>query len=169
MPRYAMVALTTIGLLAYAGCSSPDIAAPDAATQLASVTPAGGSSNVDGKAPVIVEFSHAIMAGMDAYMLLHESNVQGPVIAGTWTWSPDRARATFVPDSPLRPGSAYAIHIGGGMTDADGQQVGFGDHGSHMGGEWASSNMMGGLGNMMGSGWRHANGTYGMVFTFTTR
>jgi hypothetical protein len=28
--------------------------------------------------------------------------------------------------------------------------------------------MMGGMSNMMGSGWQHANGTYGMVFSFTT-
>ena len=169
MPRYAMVALTTVALLASAGCSSSDIAAPDALTQLVSVTPVGGSSNVDLAAPVIVEFTHAMLAGMESYMLLHESNVQGPVIAGTWTWSPDRTRATFVPDSPLRPGSLYAIHIGGGMMDADGQGVGFGDHGSHMGGQWANGNMMGGAGDMMGAGWRHANGTYGMEFTFTTR
>jgi hypothetical protein len=41
-------------------------------------------------------------------------------------------------------------------------------------GQWATGAMMGygpapGLGGgMMGPGWRHANGTYGMVFTFTT-
>jgi hypothetical protein len=29
--------------------------------------------------------------------------------------------------------------------------------------------MMGGNGGMMGSGWAHPNGTYGMIFTFTTR
>jgi hypothetical protein len=28
--------------------------------------------------------------------------------------------------------------------------------------------MMGGSYGMMGSGWQHANGTYGMVFSFTT-
>ncbi len=169
MPRYTLVALTAFGLLANAGCSSHDITAPDAATQLASVIPAGGSWNVDVSAPVILEFTHAIMVGMENYMLLHESNVQGPIVAGTWTWSPERTRATFVPDSPLRSESRYVIHVGGGMMDADGQGIGFGDHGSHMGGQWASGSMMGGSGTMMGTGWRHANGTYGMVFTFTTR
>jgi len=37
--------------------------------------------------------------------------------------------------------------------------------GSMMGG---MSGMMGGTSNMMGAGWQHANGTYGMVFLFTT-
>jgi hypothetical protein len=37
------------------------------------------------------------------------------------------------------------------------------------GGQWATGGMMGmGDSSMMGSGWRHANGSYGMVFTFTT-
>jgi hypothetical protein len=29
--------------------------------------------------------------------------------------------------------------------------------------------MVGGNGSMMGQGWRHTNGTNGMVFAFTTR
>lgn len=29
--------------------------------------------------------------------------------------------------------------------------------------------MMGAGGTMMGPGWRHANGSYGMIFEFTTR
>ncbi len=169
MPRYALVAIIAGGLLANSGCSSPDITAPDAATQLASVAPAGGTRNIDLNTSVIVEFTHPIMSGMEAYMRLHESNVEGAIVAGTWTWSPERTRVTFIPDSPLRSRSQYALHVGGGTMDADGQEIGFGDHGSHMGGQWASGNMMGSSGDMMGSGWRHANGTYGMVFTFTTR
>jgi len=45
-----------------------------------------------------------------------------------------------------------------------------------MGGHWVTQQMlgdwgggmMGGMGSMMGPGWQHHNGTYGMVFTFTT-
>ena len=42
-----------------------------------------------------------------------------------------------------------------------------------MGGQWIMGGMMtgthGGMAwGMMGSGWHNANGSYGMVFTFTT-
>ena len=50
--------------------------------------------------------------------------------------------------------------------------VGFDRDGSGMGGQWATASMMGNgmgmAGSMMGTGWRHSNGTYGMVFSFTT-
>ena len=41
---------------------------------------------------------------------------------------------------------------------------------SDRGGRTVTAGMMGGgaMGNMMGDGWRGADGTYGMVFTFTT-
>jgi hypothetical protein len=45
--------------------------------------------------------------------------------------------------------------------------------GEQFGGQWVSGGMMGGMGSMsgsmMGNGWQHPNnGTYGMIFTFTT-
>lgn len=71
--------------------------------------------------------------------------------------------------------------MGGAMTAASGRQVGFEEHGPHMGGRMATPEMMGAgmsggtMGGgmtsgstMMGPGWRHSDGTYGMVFTFTT-
>ena len=72
----------------------------------------------------------------------------------------------------MQAGMQYTVHLGGGMRATDG---GFVDYGSCVGqhsGQWATRAMVGGGvmggGNMMGSGWRHPNGTYGMVFTFTT-
>ena len=52
-------------------------------------------------------------------------------------------------------------------------------HGAGMGGQWATESMMtggtqhgGGMGpggGMMGQGWQHpSNGSYGMLFSFTT-
>jgi hypothetical protein len=167
-----MLSLAAAVLLGAAGCSD-EIVAPDAATQLASVVPAGGAVNVDVGSVIVVEFSHPMMVGMEAYLAVHEGEVTGPVVAGIWAWSADRTRVAFQPASPLKPRTRYTIHIGGGMKDADGRMIGFGDHGGQMGGQWVSSRMMrggmmGGTNAMMGDGWRHANGTFGMVFSFTT-
>jgi hypothetical protein len=92
--------------------------------------------------------------------------------------SQDRKRLTFTPAAPLAPMTGYTVHLGGGMMDAGGTHADFGTHGSHMGGSWATSGMMGGgmmggsmgdQGYHMGQGWQHpTNGSYGMVFTFTT-
>jgi hypothetical protein len=65
------------------------------------------------------------------------------------------------------------MHLGGGMRGDHGEATDFDLHGgAHMGGEWATGAMMAGGGMMgtrhMGDGWRHENGSYGMVFSFTT-
>lgn len=141
-------------------------------TALLSVVPQGGSTGVDRFGPVVVEFDHAMMVGMQEYAALHEGNVTGPEVAGTWTLSADRSLLTFTPAAPLAPSTQYTIHLGGGMMDADGDHIDFGTHGSRMGGAWATQGMMGGGmmgGAHMGDGWQHpTNGSYGMVFSFTT-
>lgn len=145
-------------------------------TALLSVVPRGGSTDVDRFAPAVVEFDHAIMEGMEGYALLHEGDVTGPEVAGTWSLSTDRRALTFTPAGALAPSTRYTIHLGGGMMDADGEHVDFGTHGDPMGGEWAMPGMMGGgmmggaMGEQhMGEGWAHpTNGSYGMIFSFTT-
>ncbi|MBI4410056.1 MAG: Ig-like domain-containing protein [Gemmatimonadetes bacterium] len=153
-----------------------------AASELASVVPPGGATGVDPNGPIVVEFTHAVGTGMEQYVVLHEGTVTGPVVPGTWSWSADRTRLTFTPASPLQSQTRYTLHIGGGMRDADGHTVGLERHGGHMGGQWATGEMMtdgmmgggwmgGGMmadSTMMGAGWRHANGSYGMVFSFIT-
>jgi hypothetical protein len=147
------------------------------ATALLEVIPAGGETGVDPNAPITLTFDHVMH--MDMYVAFHEgADVSGPEVDGAWAWSGDRTQLTFTPASPLNPQTQYTVHIGGGMKDANGHIVNLGHHGQTMGGQWVSEQMMNDrmnhLGNMMGQddmmgeGWRHANGTYGMIFTFTT-
>ena len=58
------------------------------------------------------------------------------------------------------------------MTQA-GQPIDYATYGPAMGGQWLMGGMMGPAHSgqpwdMMGSGWRHTNGSYGMQFAFTT-
>ncbi len=172
-PARFLFALALPLLAACAGADTP--AAP--ATVLAAVVPTGGAVGVDPAGIVTVTFSHALMAGMEQYAALHQGDVTGPVVAGTWALSPDRTKLTFTPAVPLQSKTKYTIHLGGGMMDASGRPVNM-DPGQMMGGQYAGGSMMtgGGMGGgmmnggsgMMGPGWQGANGAYGMVFSFTT-
>lgn len=172
-----LLAIGSIGLVV-GGCSESNtpLEPGTAPTALLSVVPRGGSTDVDRFSQVVIEFDHAVMQGMEDYALLHEGDVTGAEVAGAWTLSIDRRALTFTPVSALAPGTRYTIHLGGGMMDADGEHVDLGTHGVHMGGAWATPGMMHGgvMGGLpgehhMGEGWEHpANGSYGMVFSFTT-
>ncbi|MBT8336510.1 MAG: Ig-like domain-containing protein [Gemmatimonadetes bacterium] len=150
-------------------------------TVLLSVVPEGGATNVDRFAPIVIEFDHELMEGMQAFALLHEGEVTGPEVDGSWALGADRRTLVFTPTAPLSPNATYTIHLGGAMKDANGRDVNLQEHGDHMGGTWASPGMMGAgpqgggtMGGAMngehtGTGWGHAtNGSYGMVFSFTT-
>ena len=147
-------------------------AAPALTARVISVVPTGDATGVDPGAPIVVTFSHPMRSGMEQYAALHEGDVRGPVVSGSWSWSTDRTVLTFTPVLPLKAQTQYTIHLGGGMRDRGGGFVDYGPCVGQYGGRWATQDMMGGGmmggGNMMGSGWRHPNGTYGMVFTFTT-
>ncbi|MDT8369856.1 MAG: Ig-like domain-containing protein [Longimicrobiales bacterium] len=175
-------ALLAIPLLfAAGGCdgeSSP-VAADFETAALLSVAPQGGATGVTPGTDVVLDFDHPLRAGMEAYVDLHEGDVTGPEVPGAWSLSADGLRLSFTPDQPLKPLTDYTVHIGGGMMSRNGQPVDFERHGFGMGGDWATSGMMsggmggGGMGGQqgyhMGEGWQHpTNGTYGMVFTFTT-
>jgi hypothetical protein len=169
-----MVATGLVILAVGAGACSENPVSPDGDTQLALVVPAGGSIGVDPGGNVTVDFSHSLMAGMEEYMVVHEGDVTGPLVPGSWSWSGNRTHAVWTPASFLKANTTYMLHLGGGMLDGEGHEVGFSQHGSGMGGQWATAAMMGNgmagsTGSMMGTGWRHADGTYGMVFRFTTR
>jgi hypothetical protein len=158
------IALLAAALLA-AACGD-DITNPAPVTRVVAIEPSGGATGVDPNAPVVITFSHAMWARMEQYAALHQGGVTGPVVAGTWTWSQDRTQLTFTPAAPLEAQTRYTLHIGGGMRDAMGNPINYEYCLSH-GGQWATQQMMGNQ-NMMGSGWRNQNGTYGMLFTFTT-
>ena len=139
---------------------------------LLSVSPAGGAIGVSATVAVRIAFDHAMGLGMDAFAALHEGDVTGPEVPGVWTFSGDRATMTFTPNEPLAPATPYVIHLGGGMLDDHGNAADLERYGIGMGGQWATGSMMMGPGDggaHMGDAWRHpGNGTYGMVFAFTT-
>jgi len=159
--------------LALGGCSEDPIA-PALTARVISVVPSGGATGVGPNAPIVVTFSHPMQPGMEQYAALHEGDVTGPVVAGAWAWSGDRATLTFTPAQLLKSQTQYRLHLGGGMRATDGGFVDWGSCVGQHGGQWATQQMMGGGGmmggdsTMMGPGWRAGNGTYGMVFTFTT-
>lgn len=164
----AAAALVTV---VAAACQNNPVDTP--LTQLAFVQPAGGATGVDPAASIAVGFDHEMMSGMEEFMALHTGTVNGPTVPGGWTWSDGHTRVTFHPAAPLMPHTRYVIHLGGGLMDAQGHMAGF-EHGAVMGGMWVSRStmgggMMGGAGTMMGPGWRHPNGSQGMMFEFTTK
>jgi len=165
--------LLTAAALPLAACGSSDTPTQANATALLAVSPVGGAIGVDPSGVVTVGFNHAVMAGMEQYAALHEGDVSGAVIAGKWALSADRTTLTFTASAPLKSRTKYNIHLGGGMSDANGKPVNM-NPGGMMGGQYATGSMMTGGGmmqgspGMMGSGWQGAGGTYGMVFRFTT-
>ena len=172
----AVGSLTLVASLACSGAATGP-ASTSAVTVLVSVTPAGGATSVAPSAPIVITFSHAMGSGMEMYVSLHEGDVTGATVLGVAMWSSDRTTLTFTPTASLKSGTAYTLHVGGGMTDADGHPIDMTAHGM-MGGQWASGSMMNGGGMMggggpmsgqeMGPGWMGSNGMYGMVFHFTT-
>ena len=141
-------------------------------TALVAVSPNGGGTSVPLGATMTMRFSGRMGAGMERYVDLHDGTSAGPVHPMICTWTADRATLACTPTSPLAPHTMYTLHIGAGMVSASGGPVSM-SPGTTMGGQWLMVAMMGGLHagqpmSMMGGGWRGANGSYGMVFTFTT-
>jgi len=169
--RYHVLLVTL--LVTLSGCSG-DPTAPLLSARVVSIVPPGGATGVDPNAPIVVTFDHAMRPGMEQSAALHQGDVRGPVVPGSWVWSEDRMTLTFTPAQPLAAQTQYTLHLGGGMRAADGGYVDYGPCANQYDGQWATQQMMGGgmMGgggdSMMASGWRHPNGTYGMVFTFTT-
>lgn len=182
MKIHTVMAFALASTLLIASACSEDATAPggEEPAVLLSVQPSPGSTDVTVGSSVVVTFDHAIAAGMEEYAALHEGDVTGPELPGTWLVSDDRTTLTFTPDEPMKPATTYVIHVGGGMMDDHGNVVDLEHHGLAMGGQWATQSMMtGGMGSgmmgggdpgqHMGGGWQHpANGSYGMVFVFTT-
>ncbi len=140
---------------------------------LVSVDPPGGATGVPVTTPISFRFSVPMMSGMEQLVDLHVGDLAGPVVPMTCGWSAQLTTLTCTPTIPLEPGTLHTVHMGGGMTDANGQYVDMWQHGAGMGGWWATGWMMGGshatdAWNHMGSGWLHPNGSFGMGFSFTT-
>ncbi|HEU5174214.1 MAG TPA: Ig-like domain-containing protein [Gemmatimonadaceae bacterium] len=164
--RTAVVALASLATMACANSTGPAEAVP----AVLAVVPASGATGVSLTAPVMVTFSHSMMPGMEANVLLHEGLLTGPVITGSAAWSTDRRTLTFTPSAALKPGTTYLLHLAPTLVAANGQGI---DHGActALGGQNVTGAMTGGgmMGSgMMGSGWEMSSGSYGMIFRFTT-
>jgi Big-like domain-containing protein len=141
-------------------------------TALVAVSPDGGATGVGPGTSMTMQFSGPMAAGMEQYVDLHDGTVAGPLHAMSCTWSADRTTLTCVPGTPLQANTMYTLHLGAGMVAAAGGTVNI-DPGTAMGGQWLRGGMMGGLHagqpmSMMGGDWRGSNGSYGMMFAFTT-
>lgn len=134
---------------------------------VAAVTPEGGATAVDPKSAVVIQFTGSMSLGTEGYVALHEGTVAGGVVSATWSWSADRTRLTLTPASPLRSLMPYTLHVGGGMRDASGHLIDL-DRCVRHGGRWATPQMMSDASSMTGPAWEHANGSYGVLFAFTT-
>jgi len=184
MKHFVSWSMTVVGLLGTMACggssqtsssmmtgaSAPSPSA--SSTVLASVMPSGNAVAVPTSTTIVMRFNHGMAAGMEKNTDLHEGDTGGPVVPWSCAWSSDRATLTCQPATPLKPQTRYTIHMGDGMMDSDDHPVGM-DPGLMMGGQWLMPGMMGGMHAgepmpMMGTGWVGSNGSYGMVFSFTT-
>lgn len=167
MKRLGVLLLLGLGPVA---CDEPGPQAPADAVMVDAVVPAPGATGVDPSTLVTVRFSQPIAAGTDAWFDVHRQGIAGPVVAGHWIWSADLRTATFHPDHPLGPGEMHAIHLGAGIRSASGAALNF-THCVEAGGQWAfgQPGWHHGEGGPHGDrGWMHSNGSYGVMFGFTT-
>ncbi len=173
------LALGVLAAVAAAACGSGHsqmtgpATGPTMGTALTGVSPTEGATAVALNASITLHFGGAMAAGMEQYMDLHMGDLSGPTVPMNCSWSGDRQTLTCTPRSPLKPHTTYAIHMGGGMMSANGVMIDY-SQGLALGGQWIMGGMMsgthgGGMGwGMMGGDWRNPNGSYGMMFTFTT-
>jgi hypothetical protein len=123
--------------------------------------------------PLEFHWGTAMGAGMAQFVDLHMGGLAGPLVPMSCAWSRDQTTLVCTPSSPLQPGTQHTVHVGGGMVDVNGQVIDMDQHGPGFGGQWIQGGMMGAghggtVWGMMGAGWRHSNGAFGMAFTFTT-
>jgi len=152
-----------------AACS--DTTGPDAAT-LTGLSPAPASTGVATTTPLTFTFSRPMLAGMEQYLDLHQGGVGGPIVPMACSWDTGHTTLTCIPAMPLSPATQYTVHMGGGMSDANGRKMTM-ENWTTMGGQWATGGMMGGTHagqpvGMMAPDWRHGPGDYGMLFVFST-
>jgi hypothetical protein len=181
MMKKLTLAMVSAAALASAGCGGdgtmmgpggPD-GRPMGTAAFLSIRPEGGAVGVSVGAAIELQWGAAMAAGMEQYVDLHRGDLSGPVVPMSCAWSGDRTTLVCTPSSPLQPGTQYVVHVGGGMVDSNGELIDMDEHSPAFGGEWIQGGMIG-VGHagmpwsMMGGGWQHGNGVYGMAFAFTT-
>jgi hypothetical protein len=188
LPKYS--ALSVLALTFFVAACNESPTASRIPSSLVSMSPTGGSIEVDPAELIEVSFSEPMMAGTERYVELHEGSYGGPTVGGTWRWaSPtviqvksrfgptqtiERTKLVFIPEQPLARGTRYTVHLCGKLQDARGRSIEYTTHGvRHLGGELATASVMTGAGMALGDSqmvpdWQHRNGTYGIGFVFTT-
>ena len=173
----AVVPVVALVLTACGSAGDPSGPAESAALapSLASIQPGNAATGVDPSAPVVLKLSQSMQTGMEMLVVLHEDNVTGATIPASAAWSLDRMTLTLKPQSALKRGTTYVVHLSPSLQDTAGRMINM-TSGTMLGGRTVSGGMMGsgsmtngqwGPG-MMGAGWQASNGTFGMIFTFTT-
>jgi hypothetical protein len=143
-----------------------------------SVLPAAAATGVDPTQPIVITFNMSMMSGMEMLVVVNEGSVTGPQITGSSSWSADRHVLTVTPATTLKAKMTYVVHLSPSLQGANGKTIDLAQC-AKIGGQYVSGGMMGsGAGGMMdgtwgpgmmGAGWQASNGTFGMLFTFTTR
>ena len=181
MSRRSLAVTLAAAVLAAGACTKgatsptdPSASATDAPA-LASLAPSAGATGVDPAKPVVLTFTMSMMTGMETLVVLHEGTVSGPQVAGSSAWSADRKTLTFTPTAPLKGRTTYVVHLSPSLQGTNGMMINRTST-SSMGGQAVSGGMMGSGGmmsgqwgpGMMGAGWKARDGTFGVVFSFTT-
>jgi hypothetical protein len=180
MSRNALALATLASILTLGACSatsSPsDVLASDTPVAL-SVLPAAATTGVDPTKPIVVTFNMSMMTGMEMLVILHEGSVTGPEVTGSSSWSTDRRVLTITPAATLKAKTTYVVHLSPSLQGMNGKSIDLSQC-TKLGGQFVSGGMMGssagGMMNgtwgsgMMGAGWKASDGTFGMLFTFTT-
>ena len=170
LPTNSQLRVLAFGLLvSITACSTS--ATEVGSTGLLAVFPAPGSSGVAMDAPIEVRFGAPISSGTMHPIALQVGDCPGPVVMGTWSRTVDGLGLRFQPSQPLDPATQYTIHVGGGMTDAEGALVDL--ERNVLGGMWVTREMVMGMMGMgmtqhSGTEWQSPNGLYGLAFSFTT-
>ena len=143
-------------------------------TALLTTIPAAGGAGVDVNAQIEVRFDSPIAPGAGHPIALQVGDCPGPVVAGTWSRTADGMGLRFTSTQPLDPSTRYTIHVGGGLTDADGAIINLDLNGLALGGTWVTLDMVMGMTGMgmgrshSGPDWLYLNGMYGLAFAFNT-
>ena len=180
MSRTALAFATLASLLTLGACSSAtnpgDTLGADAPVAL-SVLPAAATTSVDPAKPITITFSMSMMSGMEMLVVVHEGSVTGPQVPVSSSWSTDRRVLTIAPSTMLKAMTTYAVHLSPSLQGTNGRMIDV-TQCTAIGCVHVSGGMMGsGTGGMMngswgagmmGAGWQASDGTFGMLFTFTT-
>mgnify|MGYP001172517638 CR=1 FL=1 len=172
--RTQVTALLVCGTVFSAlSCSDSNAPGTPNPTTLSVVSPTGGATGVDLSAPIVLTFSAPMAQGMEGYLDVHQGTTAEPVMPMSCTWSGGRTTLTCTHAAAFDPATMYTIHVGAGMMDDDDMPIDMDAMVNQMGGVWLQSGMMGGMHagqptSGMGTGWHGTNGSYGMMFTFTT-